>query len=137
MLNFIHQMQEYGSWPGATIVPQAAPRTKKAVPAFAALESRYKLPDHPIFSQATSTLTSYEKEFDLYTTDHLSPVETDLVTFWQVIDYMCYLISAFNELFLKGSSECVPQNLSRFHGLSSNPSLLCSMRACFFISRGN
>jgi len=77
-------MRECGGRRSVTIQSVAAPSRKKAVPTFAALSSKYKLPNHPIYPQSAPTISSDEEEFEKYKNERLAPQETDLVAFWQV-----------------------------------------------------
>ena len=121
---------------GEVIEPQA-PVPKKPVPAFAGLSSKYKLPDHQIYPKATSTLSTLEQEYEKFKNDPLSPEETDLVAFWQVytICFTDYL--DFYPLCFTGSPKGVSKGFPCSYGLPADPSVLCSMRTCLFISRRN
>ena len=96
-------MRECDNHPAAIIGPEAAPQRKKTVPKFAALSSKYRLPAHPIYPQTSSTVSTYEEEFEKYKNERLSPPETDLVAYWQVsITCVTKVVYLTTIVFLKG-----------------------------------
>jgi hypothetical protein len=83
-------MREYHSLTANTAIARTpAPLSPVKVPAFAALPSRFKIKESPIYPGLSSTSTSSRKatvdeEYRRYISASLSPPDTDILSFWEV-----------------------------------------------------
>lgn len=94
---------------------------------------RYRLPEAHILHPHDNGQT-VDQEFTAYTTAALSPQGTDILMFWNVSPF------TFKSHPLSLTTSCqpgftvhVPNHLLNRHGLYSNTSLCCAMRAGIFL----
>lgn len=85
-------------------VPTHAPASprKRAVPQYAKLSSKFKLPQHPVYRRAASNISTDEQEFEMYKNAPLSREDTDLVNFWDVCVIFLIHFLNFYQLCSKG-----------------------------------
>lgn len=85
-------------------VPTHAPASprKRAVPQYAKISSKFKLPEHQIYRRAASNISTDEQEFEMYKNAPLSREDTDLINFWDVRAVFLIPFLNFNQLCSKG-----------------------------------
>jgi len=91
-------MKQYGAGMASQV---RAPASPVKMPKFAGVPSKYLLTDQEIYPRARSTVSTELTEFEKYTNALPSPLDTDLVTFWQVFTIFSYIIDVFHNFIDK------------------------------------
>jgi len=122
------------------IMQLAQPEARPKLPSYAKTSTRFQLKDHPIFPglNSSESMGVVDDEFAKYISGPLTPEETSILVYWEVSHLSHSIRLALMQLALPiGPQVGIPYPLCHCHGLPSDSSVFCPMRACLLISWGD